>query len=164
MPKPTVEDVERKAASYFMQKPPNFPEGRPYNCCESVLMALSEYYPEMKSDLIPRIGTVVGAGLSLTGNQCGALTGAAMSIGAVYGRSKLEENPMKAWSMGQELVEKFKERFKFDNYPTCREFTGVDMRTAEGMQKYFKEIHDFACTDRVKFAVEKAIEIIEENR
>jgi len=66
--------------------------------------------------------------------------------------------------MGQELVKKFKERFKFDNYPTCREFTGVDMRTAEGMQKYFKEIHDFACTDRVKFAVEKAIEIIEENR
>lgn len=161
MPKPDVEVVKEKAASYFMKRPANFPEGRPYNCCESVLTALSEYYPEMKSELIPKIGTVVGAGLSLTGNQCGALTGAAMAISCIYGRNSPEESPAKAWTMGQELVKLFKERFK---YTTCRELTGVDLKTAEGLKTYYKEIHDFTCTERVKFAVEKAMEIIEKNR
>ena len=161
MPKLTVEDVKRKAASYFMQKPPNFPEGRPYNCCESVLMALSEYYPELKSNLIPKMGTIIGAGFSLNGLQCGALTGAALTLGMIYGRNLPEENPQKAWKIGNELLIAFRERFKYTN---CRELTGQDLKTTEGLQKYYKEIHDFACTDRVKFAVEKAIEIIEKNR
>lgn len=156
-----VEEVKEKAASYFMKKPANFPEGRPFNCCETVLVVLKDSNPQLNSELIPKIGTVVGAGLSLTGNQCGALTGAAMAIGSIYGRNKPEESPGKAWSMGQELVRVFKKKFK---YTTCRELTGVDLETAEGLQKYFKEIHDFACTERVKFAVEKTIEIIEKNR
>jgi C_GCAxxG_C_C family probable redox protein len=161
MPKINVEEAKEKVASHFMKKPTNFPEGRPYNCCETVLIVLKDLCPELNSQLIPKIGTVVGAGLSLTGNQCGALTGAAMAISAVYGRNKPEESPAKAWSMGQELVKAFKERFK---YTICRELTGVDLKTAEGLQKYFKEIHDFACTERVKFAVGKAIEIIEKNK
>lgn len=165
MPQINVEKIQKKAQekaeSYFKTKPANFPEGRPYNCCETVLVVLKKLYSQLDSELIPKIGTGIGAGLSLTGNQCGALTGAAIAISAVYGRNKPEESPAKAWSMVQELVKAFKETF---NYTTCRELTGVDLRTAEGLQKYYKEIHDFACTERVKFAVGKAIEIIEKNK
>ena len=156
-----LEEAKIKAASYFKTKPANFPEGRPYNCCETVLVVLKDFYPSLNSELIPKIGTVIGAGLSLTGNQCGALTGAAMVIGAEYGRNKPEENPEKAWSMGQKLVEAFKKVFE---YTTCRELTRVDLRTSEGLQKYFKEIHDSACNERVMFAIEKAIEIIGKNK
>jgi len=49
-------------------------------------------------------------------------------------------------------------------YTTCRELTRVDLRTSEGLQKYFKEIHDSACNERVMFAIEKAIEIIGKNK
>jgi C_GCAxxG_C_C family probable redox protein len=161
MPKINVEEAKKRAATYFMTRPTNFPEGRPYNCCETVLSVLKDFYLSLNSELIPKIGTVVGAGLSLTGNQCGALTAAAIVIGAEYGRTKPEESPAKAWSMGQELVKSFKEEF---NYTTCRDLTGVDLRTAEGLQKYYKEIHDSACTERVKFAVGKAVELIGKNR
>jgi len=45
---------------------------------------------------------------------------------------------------------------------TCRELTGLDVKTAEGMREYLRSVHDYACTERVKFAVKKAIEILEE--
>jgi hypothetical protein len=44
---------------------------------------------------------------------------------------------------------------------TCREPTGLDVKSAEGMKEYLKSVHDFACTERAKFAVKKAIELME---
>ncbi len=164
MAKPSVEDTVENAARYFMVRPSNFPTGRPFNCCESVLIALSEYFPEMQSELIPKIGTVLGAGLSLTGNQCGALNGATICLGAVHGRKLATESPAKAWSLGQRLVQKFNGRFGVKQHPTCRELTGLDMRDQEDQKRYFVLVHDYACADRVRFATRKAIELVEENR
>jgi len=113
------------------------------------------------SDLIPRIGTAIGAGLSLSGKQCGALSGAAMFIGIVQGRNGPEESPAKAWSMGRELVSEFEKRYK---HTTCRELTGQNLMTPEGLKTYVEKIHDTACAERVGFAVVKAIEIIERNK
>lgn len=62
----TVKDLEEKGAKYFQERPANFPEGRPYNCCESVLLTLAEYLG-VESELIPKIVTGVGAGFSLNG-------------------------------------------------------------------------------------------------
>jgi len=59
-------DLEEKAASHFQDKPRNFPEGRPYNCCESMLLTLTERL-SIESELIPKIATGVGAGFSLNG-------------------------------------------------------------------------------------------------
>jgi C_GCAxxG_C_C family probable redox protein len=159
MKKLTVEDAKNRAMSYFTKRPDNFPKGKSYNCCESVLKALSEYLG-IDSDLIPRIGTVIGAGVSLSGKQCGALSGATMAIGIVYGRNNPEEDPTKAWSMGRELVDEFEKRYK---YTTCRELTGQDLLTPEGMKRYIESIHDTVCAKRVGFVVGKAIEIIEKN-
>jgi len=39
----TVEELQEKAVRYFCDRPKNFPKGRPYNCCESVLLALRDY-------------------------------------------------------------------------------------------------------------------------
>ena len=164
MAKPSVEDTVENAARHFKERPSNFPTGRPYNCCESVLAALSEYFPEMQSSLIPKIGTVIGAGLSLTGNQCGALNGAAICLGAMCGRNSPTESPAKAWNLGQQLVQVFNEKFNVKQHPTCRELTGLDMRKTEDQKRYFALVHDYACTDRVRFATRKAIEIIEKNR
>ena len=83
-----VEELQEEAVRYFQERPENFPEGRSYNCCESVLLALAEYLG-VESDLIPRIATGVGAGFSLNGLTCGAISGAAMAIGLKYGRRAL---------------------------------------------------------------------------
>jgi C_GCAxxG_C_C family probable redox protein len=153
----TVLQFQEKAAKYFQERPVNFPEGRPYNCCESVLLALSEYLV-VKSDLIPKIASGVGAGFSLNGLTCGAISGAAMAIGIKYGRKSSEDNPQATWSRVNRFIETFKERF---GAVTCRELTRLDVKTPEGMKEYLKSVHDYACAERVKFAVKKAIELLE---
>ncbi len=152
-----VEELADRAAKYFGERPHNFPEGRPYNCCESVLLTLAEYLG-VESDLIPGIATGVGAGFSLNGFTCGSISGATMAIGMKYGRDSSEDSPQPTWARVDEFIQAFRERW---GAVTCRGLTKLDVKTPEGMQEYMRSVHDFACTDRVRFAVEKAIEIME---
>mgnify|MGYP001029504916 CR=1 FL=1 len=154
---PTVEELQEKAAGYFKERPPNFPEGRPYNCCESVLLTLMEHLG-IKTELIPKIATGIGAGYSLNGLTCGSISGAVMAIGIKYGRQTNSENPQITWSKVDKFIETFKQRW---GAVTCRELTGLDVKTAEGFKEYYRSVHDYACTERVKFAVKKALELLE---
>jgi C_GCAxxG_C_C family probable redox protein len=101
--------LQEKAIGYFCNKPSNFPTGRPYNCCESVLLALKDYVgPD--SGVVPKIGTSIGAGVSLNGLLCGSVSSVVMAIGLKYGSSP-EENPKPVWDMTDKYVSEFKEKF-----------------------------------------------------
>jgi C_GCAxxG_C_C family probable redox protein len=153
---PDVGRLQEKVVRYFCDRPGNFPEGRPYNCCESVLLTLAEQLG-VDSGLIPRIGTAIGAGLGLNGLLCGSISSIAIAIGIKYGRTSPEESPQRAWKMIDEYLVAFRDKFGAFN---CRELTGVNVKTPEGWQKYITEIHDYKCTDRLKFAVEKGVAIL----
>jgi C_GCAxxG_C_C family probable redox protein len=154
----TVEELQEKAARRFQERPQNFPEGRPYNCCETVLLALAEHLG-VESNLIPKIATGVGAGFSLNGFTCGCISASAIAIGLKYGRTSSRESPQVAWKRVDRFIAAFRDRW---GAVTCRELTGLDVKTAEGMREYLRSVHDYACTERVKFAVKKAIDILEE--
>ena len=81
-----------------------------------------------------------------------------MAIGIKYGRKRNKENPKKTWSKVDKFLKTFKDRRGATN---CRELTGLDVKTAEGLKEYYRSVHDYACVERVKFAVEKAIEILQ---
>jgi len=151
-----IKKLQERVVRYFCDRPSNFPAGRPYNCCESVLLILAEYL-KIDSKLIPKIGTAIGAGVSLNGLLCGSVSSVAIAIGLKYGRSSPEENPQLAWDMMNKYVTLFKDRFKAVN---CRQLTGLDLKTEEGLKEYFARVHDYACAERLKFAVEKAVEIL----
>jgi C_GCAxxG_C_C family probable redox protein len=153
---PDVKELQEKVVGYFCDRPSNFPTGRPYNCCESVLLTLAEHL-SIDSELIPRIGTAIGAGVSLNGLLCGSISGLAMAIGIKYGRSNPEEDPEPVWKMMDEYMAAFKERFSYVN---CRQLTGLNLKTPEGLKEYFARVHDYECTERLKFAVEKAVETL----
>ncbi len=106
---PSIEELQRKAARYFQERPPNFPQGRPFNCCESVLLALKEDL-DTDSDLIPRIATGIRAGYSLNGLTCGSISGPALVIGLRYGRNSSQESPKMAWDKTHAYIKAFKER------------------------------------------------------
>jgi C_GCAxxG_C_C family probable redox protein len=150
------EELLKKATDYFCQRPANFPTGRPYNCCESIILVLSEYLG-INSDLIPRIATAIGAGVSLNGLLCGSVSSVALAIGAKYGRTAKEESPEPAWKLMDEYITAFKDKFGHLN---CRQLTGLNLKTKEGTKEYFTRVHDFECTERLKFAVDRAIEIL----
>jgi len=151
-----LRELQEKAVRCFCDRPSNFPVGRPYNCCESVLLALKDYLG-VDSDLIPKIGTGIGAGVSLNGLLCGSVSSVAMAIGIKYGRNSPEESPKPVWDMVDKYVAEFKDKF---GYVNCRELTGLNVKTEEGMKTYLAKVHDYACVDRLKFAVEKAIQIL----
>lgn len=150
------EELFQKVTDYSCTKPANFQAGRPYNCWESVLLALSEYIG-ISSDWIPKIGTAIGAGVSKNGLLCGCISGVAIAIGAKYGRSIKEEDPEPVWEMMDEYIADFKDKFGHLN---CRQLTGLDLKTQEGLKEYFSRVHDFECTERLKFAISRATEIL----
>jgi len=102
----TVEKLRERALRYFCDRPKNFPVGRPLNCCESVFLALKEYLG-VETELIPKIGTGIGAGVSLNGLLCGSVSSIAMVIGIKYGRTSPEENPEPVWNMVDKYVADF---------------------------------------------------------
>jgi len=124
----TIKELQNKAVGYFCDRPSNFPVGRPYNCCESVLLALKDYL-NVDSDIIPKLGTAIGAGVSLNGLLCGSVSSVVMAIGLKYGRTSSEENPQTTWDIADSYVSRFKERFGALN---CRELTGLNVKTPEG--------------------------------
>ena len=80
-----------------------------------------------------------------------------MAIGIKYGRRSPEENPQPVWAMMDIYVADFKERFGAVN---CRQLTGLNLKTPEGLKVYFAMVHDYECAERLKFAVEKAVEVL----
>ena len=152
-----LEELQEKAVRYFCERPSNFPTGRPFNCCESVLLALKDYL-DVDSNLIPKIGTGIGAGVSLNGLLCGSVSSVAIAIGIKYGRTCPEEDPQPVWNMVDKYVAEFKEKF---GYVNCRQLTGLDLKTNEGLKEYFAKVHDYACVARIRFAIEKALELLQ---
>jgi hypothetical protein len=80
------------------------------------------------------------------------------AIGLRYGRDTSSENPKAVWDRVDGFIGAFRGRW---GALTCRELTGLDVKTTEGMKKYLASIHDYACTEHVKYAVSKAIEVME---
>jgi hypothetical protein len=80
-----------------------------------------------------------------------------MAIGIKYGRKNNSESPQPTWSKVDEFIKAFKDKW---GAVTCRELTGLDIKTAEGLKQYYEKVHDHACTERVKFAVKKALELM----
>ena len=151
-----LKKLQEKAVGYFCSRPSNFPIGRPYNCCESILLALKDRLG-VGSDVIPRIGTGIGAGVSLNGLLCGSVSSVAIAIGMKYGRTSSEQNPKPVWDMVDKYVAEFKDRF---GAVDCRQLTGLNLKTEEGLKEYYAKVHDYACVERMKFAVEKTLEIL----
>jgi hypothetical protein len=77
---PSVKELQERAVGYFCTRPQSFPVGRPFNCCESVLLSLKDYLGK-ETELIPNIGTGIGAGVSLNGLLCGAISSIAIAVG-----------------------------------------------------------------------------------
>jgi C_GCAxxG_C_C family probable redox protein len=154
--RPRLEELQEKAVRYFCDRPANFPTGRPFNCCESVLLALAEPLG-VDSELIPKLGTAIGAGVSANGLLCGSISSVMLLIGAKYGRTAIDQSPKPVWDMADAYLSAFKERFGAVN---CRELTRLDVKTPEGQKEYFARVHDYECTKRLRFAIEKALELL----
>ncbi len=107
------------------------------SCAEAVAQAGMERLGR-QNDLIPRIATTFGGGLSRTKSLCGALAGGALVLSAAYGRDKLGDPRGTIVKTTQELVNGFRARFGSEN---CFELTQLDFNQPESQKIYLERVH-----------------------
>jgi C_GCAxxG_C_C family probable redox protein len=130
-----------------------------FNCAESSLMAICKIL-KIKSDAVPKIATGFGAGISRFGSVCGALSGTIMAMGLAEGRMDPADNTgkLKLYKDVIILIDEFRSAF---NTIDCRELTGCNMLTEDGLKKFSDDkIHAEICPKFVEFAVKKGIWIL----
>jgi len=88
---------------------------------------------ETENDVIPRIANAFAGGIGNTGAVCGAVVGAVMAIGLKQERADTMEGMLRNLAVARE----FRRRFEAEmEVISCRELTGVDLSTEEGLAQF----------------------------
>jgi C_GCAxxG_C_C family probable redox protein len=147
----------KQQASRFSEKASNhFKRG--YNCAQSALLAMQEYYDLPKNKLIPKIATPFGGGIGKRGSLCGALTGTVIAVGLKHGTNTTDlKKKEKSYELAQKLYDQF---VKTCGSPFCRELIGYDLTKPEDLEKMHKlNVRDKKCCNFVRNAVEILISL-----
>ncbi|MBP1648113.1 MAG: GCAxxG family protein [Bacteroidetes bacterium] len=135
-----MESPEERAVRYFNSG---------YNCAEAVLKAVADEVGTGIEDP-QRFATAFGGGIAKQGHTCGCLSGAAMAIGLLAGRTAPDDAAGKerVYAAVTRLFEKFKMRA---GAVDCRDITGLTFDQAT---------HHTVCCPLVGFAARAAYEEI----
>jgi C_GCAxxG_C_C family probable redox protein len=125
------------------------------SCAEAVAIAGMKRLGR-QNDLIPRIATGFGGGLSRTKSVCGALTGGVLVLSAAFGRNKLGDDRDVLVGKVQALVEGFRARFGSDN---CFALTGLDFNDPVAQGIYRQGVHA-QCHGYVEYVCERLDELL----
>lgn len=116
---------------------------------------------ETGNDVIPRIASSFGGGIGNTGAVCGAVVGAAMAIGLKLGRGDTMEEALRNLTATGEFRRRFESETGNIN---CRELTGVDLSTEEGIKQFMEsDTPRTVCFPAVSTAYRLVVELLKEN-
>ncbi len=142
----------------------------------------------IENEIIPRIASGFAGGFGNTGAVCGAVVGAVMAIGLVRGQDepteagdaasggvedfsrRLEEareappKDMAAMLAGLKQVQEFRRRFEAElDTISCRELTGIDLTTEEGLQQLMSsDVPMTVCLPAVGVAYRLVVDMLRE--
>ena len=138
-----------------------FTEG--YNCAQAVVYAFNDIL-ELDDKMILSLSSSFGGGMGRLREVCGAVTGALMVLGLLYGQKSAGDTEGRNVSnkVNDLMMDRFKE--KCGSY-ICNDLLGCDITSEEGHQfcvdnKLFTEF----CPKMVAAAVEVVEEIILEQK
>lgn len=130
-----------------------------YCCAESVLLSIARQ-KGIESDLIPRIATGFCGGVARTGGMCGALSGAVMGLGLLFGRDEPGQPRDEFYACIQLLMNEFSQQF---GSTVCRQLTDCDLNTPDGHAFYKANQLKQKCLAFSNAAASFALAMIEEN-
>ncbi len=115
---------------------------------------------EIKNEIIPRIAFCFGGGIGNTGAVCGAVSGAVMAIGLRKERGNTMEEALRILAVAQEFRRRFEAEMKTIN---CRELTGVDLATPEGIEQFMgSDTPQTVCFPAVGAAFRLVVDLLKE--
>lgn len=115
---------------------------------------------EAENDIIPRIAFGFAGGIGNTGAVCGAVVGAVMAIGLKLGKADTMEETLHRLSVPQEFRRRFETEMETIN---CRELTGADLSTPEGIEQYMSsDKPQTVCFPAVSAAYRLVLDLLKE--
>jgi len=133
-----------------------------YVCSESVLLATCEAFGiEVDEKVIPRIAYAFAGGIGNTGAVCGAVAGATLAIGLIKGRGETMEEMFSVFGLAAEFRKRFEaEKGTID----CRELTGIDLTTPEGIEQLMNsDVPQTVCFPAVAAAHRIVVDLLRES-
>jgi C_GCAxxG_C_C family probable redox protein len=106
--------------------------------CAEVVAVMGMKRLGRESDMIPRVATGFGGGVSRTKSLCGAIAGGVIALGVAHGRDKKEDDRSVILAKVQGLMARFRDRFGSDN---CYTLTGLDFNEPGAMDVYRQRVH-----------------------
>jgi C_GCAxxG_C_C family probable redox protein len=115
---------------------------------------------EVGNDVIPKIASGFGGGIGNTGAVCGAVVGAVMAIGLKLERGDTMEDLLRIAGVAQEFRQRFEAAM---GTISCRDLTGVDLTTEEGMMQTMEDnTAQKVCFPAVGTAYQIVLELLQE--
>jgi C_GCAxxG_C_C family probable redox protein len=136
--------------------------GRNFNCSQGVFTTYAIEHG-IDEKLALKLATNFGGG-ARKGEMCGAVSGALMVLGLLYGHSESEDPDTKAraYAMSEEYMNRFIRR---NGSVVCRELLGYDLSKPEEKAVILeKDLFRAFCPDMIRSAVEILDELIEEHK
>ena len=136
--------------------------GRNFNCSQGVFTTYAIEHG-IDEKLALKMATNFGGG-ARKGEMCGAVSGALMVLGLLYGHSESEDPDTKAraYAMSEEYMNRFIRR---NGSVVCRELLGYDLSKPEEKAVILeKDLFRTFCPDMIRSAVEILDELIEEHK
>lgn len=120
-----------------------------------------EFELDIENTIIPRIGFGFAGGIGNTGEVCGAVAGAVMAIGLKQDRGKTMEEAFQTLAVVQEFRRRFEKEMGTIH---CRELTGADLTTPEGIERFMNsDTPQTVCFPAVGAAYKLVVEVLKEN-
>ena len=115
---------------------------------------------EIEKEVNPRIAFFFAGGIGNTGSVCGAVAGAVMAIGLKKERGDTMEEGLRTLAVAQV----FRRRFEAEMETiTCRELTGADLSTKEGLEQYMSsDTPQTVCFPAVGVAYRLVVDLLKE--
>ena len=136
--------------------------GRNFNCSQGVFTTYAIEHG-IDEKLALKLATNFGGG-ARKGEMCGAVSGALMVLGLLYGHSESEDPDAKAraYAVSEEYMNRFIRR---NGSVVCRELLGYDLSKPEEKAVILeKDLFRTFCPDMIRSAVEILDELIEEHK
>jgi C_GCAxxG_C_C family probable redox protein len=134
-----------------------------FSCSQAIFSTFCEEYGLDKTTAL-KIATSFGGGMGHTGETCGAVTGAFMLFGLIYGRYRADDKDSKekTYSLVQEFTDRFK---KINGSVKCTELIGYDLSTEEGLRNANTDnLTNAKCNKYVKDSAEIVQELLEQTK
>ena len=136
--------------------------GRNFNCTQGVFTTYAIEHG-IDEKLALKLATNFGGG-ARKGEMCGAVSGALMVLGLLYGHSESDDldAKVKAYAMAEEYMNRF---IKKNGSVVCRELLGYDLSKPEAKAVILENnLFRTVCPDLIRSAVEILDEFLEEQK